>query len=226
MTGTTWRGVPLIESGDGILEALQLWANGLNVGIPVSSPDAARTLLTQAEADGVAPTSSNPALFMIGEGTKRVLYTSDGSKDNGAWVLSPVNEVDYDEVGSSSFVNTGQTVTVGVNGQYAIATASDLGVKPYPRLVLAWGMAAGEVTAGSGNLIVLINNADGQLGRWESGAGQSSVSSMNMGVVAAGADPQVVLGVRGGTESTNRIKISSNAAANKLMAVAFPITIV
>jgi hypothetical protein len=46
-----------------------------------------------------------------------------------------------------------------------------------------------------------------------------------MGIVAAGNDPQVILGVRGGTESTNRIKISSNAAANKLMAVAFPITI-
>jgi hypothetical protein len=226
MTSTTWRGVPLLESGDGILEGLALLANSLNVGIPVASVAAARTLLTQAEADGVAPTSSNPALFMIGEGTKRILYISDGSKADGVWVLSPVNEVDYDEVGSSSFVNTGQTVTVGSGKQYAIATASHLGVKPYPRLVLAWGMAAGEVTVGSGNLVVLINNSDGQLGRWESDAGQSTVSSMNMGVVAAGNDPQVILGVRGGTEAKNTIKISSNAAANKLMAVAFPITII
>ena len=221
MTSTTWRGVPLMEPGDGILTGLAILANNLNVGIPVGSPAAARTLLTQAEADGTAPTASNPALFMIGEGVKRVLYTSDGSKESGVWVLAPINEVEYTETAYT----TGGEITRAGTGLYNRLITSPLAAQNYDRVAIAWGTGTGDVTAGRFNLVARMQGTqDGQLARWDSEDAQNTVATMNLAKISAGVDPDINLSTLSAGTGTNTVQMASSSNSTKLIVLAFPIT--
>ena len=220
---TLWNGITVPEAGDGIPESWEKMAMGLGVGIPAASIAAARTKLTQAEAAGTAPTMTNPATFLIGEGIRRVQYVSDGSKTDGKWVLSPVNEVEADEVGAGNFKSTGGILTLGPNESWEI-TRANLPARPYDRVIVSWGMCDAWVPTGVMQLMILINGQDGQLARWERGNNENSASTQNMGIVKAGTDPVVILAVRSGTDATNTIQIPANQQMNKLMTLAFPIT--
>jgi len=221
MTDTTWRGVPLMGPGDGILTGLAVLASNLNVGIPVASIAAARTLLTQADVDGVAPTTSNPALFMIGEGVKRVLYTSDGSKESGVWILAPINEVEYTETAYTA----GQNITRSGAGLYNRLVTSPLAARPYDRVAIAWGTGTGDVTAGRFNLVARMQGTqDGQLARWDSADAQATVSTMNLARLAAGVDPDINLSIMSAGTGTNTVQMASSANSTKLIVLAFPIT--
>jgi hypothetical protein len=221
MSDTTWRGVPLLESGDGILEGLALLANNLNVGIPVDSVAAARTLLTQAEVDGVAPTSSNPAMFLVGEGVKRILYISDGAKSSDVWVLSPINEVEYSEVAYTA----GDLISHSGYGTYTRLITANLPTRAYDRVAIGWGTATGDVGAGKFNVVVRMNGIyDGQLARWDSADAQSSVSTLNLRKIHAGVDPDINLSVMSAGTGTNTVQMATSENSTKLIVLAFPIT--
>jgi hypothetical protein len=218
MTDTTWRGVPLIEAGDGILTSLALLANNLNVGVPVASIAAARTLLTQAEADGVAPTSSNPALFMVGEGVKRVLYTSDGSKTGGVWALSPVNEPSRarfgrgEDSGVTRSLSQGDTLTV-ISG--ALPSA------PYDRAISMEAICYGSVT---GNIWLRIYPpGEAYVSARFSSGDQQSQPLPARGKILAGQSPELRVAVVGGAGGGS-ITFGTTADNTVLFVDAFPIT--
>ena len=92
--------------------------------------------------------------------------------------------------------------------------------------------AGGTITKGAGTqhtsgtigLKTLILNRDGQVSRWENGGGQQSQVSMNMGIIPAGTDPQIILALAFAGTGNSTATISSGADANRLTVFAWPIS--
>ena len=210
-----WKGPVIPAVGDDLVAAWDGYTNSAGIITRASSVSSARASLTAATAAGAAVTTDTPAYFNIGG----IFYYADGTKNSGVWALKPFNETERFE-GSYS---AGEKFTRGPNSQNALITAT-IPARPYDRFFTAWGMSAADCTAGSYNLCLLIMDGDGQLGRWNSGDTLASVGTFNMRTVPAGVDPQVILAVRLGSAATNTIQMNNNAAANKLMVTAQPIT--
>ena len=214
MTTTNVWGVPVIGAGDGLLEAWKLLADtGIRPNVPVASVAAARTLLTQAEAQGIAPTSTTPAYFDI----NGIIYRSTGEKNGGVWVLAPINETEV-AVGKYG----GGTITRESGAQHALIT-STLPSRPYDRIVTAQGMVNASVS-GTIGLRILILNTGGATSRWATGSSAETQLAINSGVVPAGADPQVILALSFGGTGNSTATISTAADANRLIVEAKPIT--
>ena len=207
------RGVQLPDAGDNILPSLGEIARTTGSIRAVDSVAAARTILTAAEAAGLAPSPQYPAYFDIGG----IIYRATGAKTNGVWTLSPVNEV---EVKVNSYA--GGTVTKGTGTQHALITSS-LPARPHARVVSAQGMVNASVS-GTIGLRILILNAGGATARWETGAGLQTQTAINSGIVPAGVDPQVILALSFGGTGNSTATISSSADANRLIVEAKPIT--
>ena len=212
------RGVWVPSTGDGLLAGWNTAASQLGVYMPVASTSAASTALTQAEAAGIGATTSNPILFLVGSGVKKVAYVADGTKTDGKWNLAPLNEVSAVE----------QTYTLGTlltvaSGQWSTMISGALEAAPYDRAVQAWGTAYGNVT-GNVDLDVRIQNRDDVLSRFSSGDAQSQ-SVTNFGIVPANIDPAVKMGVRGGSGG-GQVKLSTDGRLNRLIIMAFPISMV
>lgn len=215
MSSKHWKGPVIPEVGDDLLDAWPAMLDTAGILTTVASVAAARVALTAAETAGATITPATPAYFDI----NGIVYWADGTKNDTVWVLKPINEVEAYENSYSA----GEKFTRGANQQNLLVDSS-LPVAPYDRLITAWGMAAGDCTAGSYNLVILINNTDGQLSRWDSGSGLQSQAVINMGIVRAGVDPQVKLAVRSGSATTNTIQMNNNPTANKIIVRADPIT--
>lgn len=213
-----WKG-PVIPAGnDDLLTGWSKAFDTAGVIVQADSVDAARAELTRVETElQLTPTNTNPVYFDIGG----VFYRADGSKSSttGRWIVSPFNEIESFE-GSYS---AGEKITRGPSQQNALITC-DIPARPYDRMFDAWGIAVGDCTVGSYNLCLLIMNGDGQLGRWDDKDGTASVGTVNKRRVPKNTDPQVILAVRSGTASTNTIQLNNNAAANKLVVNAYPVT--
>lgn len=208
-----WKGIPLPEAGDSLLESYAAGFNKAGVIQRVDSIAAARTALASAEAQGLTPSEAAPAYFDIGS----LLYRSVGVKNvSGAFTLQAMNEVQANEQST----RTAGTITRPAGSQRMIIT-STLPVAPYPRAVFAWGMAAATVRGICG-LRLLILDRDGQTARWEDNSAMESRAVFNMGVIPAGVDPNIILAMSFGGTGPSTITFSSAADANRLMVLAFP----
>ena len=208
-----WKGIPIPEAGDSLLESYAAGFNKAGVIQRVDSIAAARTALASAEAKGLTPSEAAPAYFDIGS----LLYRSVGVKNaSGAFTLQAMNEVQANE----QMTTTAGTITMSAGSQRMIIT-STLPVAPYPRAVFAWGMASATVKGICG-LRLLILNRDGQTARWEDNSAMESRAVFNMGVIPAGVNPDIILAMSFGGTGNSTITFSSAADANRLMVLAFP----
>ena len=211
------RGVWVPAAGDGLLEG---WATAAKQGgmyLPVASVAAARTALDLAAAAGMGATTSNPMLFLVGTGVQKVAYVSDGTKSNSVWVLAPLNEVEVDE----------RTYTLGVTinvtaGQYSNMMTTQLPARPFDRVMVATANAYGAVT-GNVDLCLQDGGSDISLSRWATGDAQSATVT-NSGIIPANTAPSIRVGVRGGSPSGGKAVLSRDSKLNRLVVVAYPIT--
>jgi hypothetical protein len=183
-----------------------------------SSIAAARAMLTAAETAGSAPTPDYPAYFNIGGN----LYWSDGTKNDSAWVMRLVNEPERMILTTS----TGGTYTVnGTTYTNLLDGDSSISARPYDRLMLAFGQANGQVTAGR---VQLVSRIAGILGtRAAFGSDEMATqTSICMSVVTAGTDPDLHLSLIAGGGGTGTINIVGDTSARlcRFNVIAFPIS--
>jgi hypothetical protein len=216
MSTKHWKGGTVPQAGDDLLDAWTVHDDAAGLIIGASSIAAARTLLEQAITDGATISTGNLATVLIGgSGEPRRSYTADGTRAGGVLQLLKDDEVEVVE-------NTygGGTITRAAGNQNAIIT-STLPTRPYPRVVVAFSMVNAAVS-GTIGLKTLILNRDGQTARWETGAAAQSQVSMNMGVIPAGTDPQIITALTFGGTGNSTATVSSSADANRLTVIAFP----
>ena len=214
----SWRGVPVIEGDDPIVESLGKLSESLAVGTPVASVAAARVLLAAAENQGSPPTPDAPAIFLMGQGPRRVVYVADGSKtSSGTWILGVVNETEMQ-------IDTcrGAVIARQPGSQHALITSS-LPSRAYDRGVTVVGLVNASVQGVAGARI-LIGNTAGVTARWTTNSGAESVSTINAGIIPAGTDPQIILALTFGGTTDSTVTISDAIDANRLVVQAFPIT--
>lgn len=211
------RGVWVPAAGDGLLEG---WATAAKQGglyLPVASVAAARAALDQAQAAGMGASTSNPMLFLVGSGVQKIAYVADGTKENLKWVLAPLNETEVDE----RTYTLGVTTTIGA-GSYSNMMTTGLPARPFDRVMVATANAYGNVT-GNVDLCLQDGGTDISLARWDSGDAQSATVT-NSGIIKANTAPSVRVGIRGGWPSGGKVVLSQNSKLNRLVVVAYPIT--
>nr|DAO70033.1 MAG TPA: hypothetical protein [Bacteriophage sp.] len=210
------RGVWVPGAGDDLLQSWQTMASQLGVYMPVASTAAASAALTQAEAAGMGATVSNPILFLIGTTPDKMVYVADGSKTNGKWNLTPINETEVDE---STYTGTWSNSIA--SGTTSVMMTSQLGAAPYDRVITATANAWGNVT-GAVDFFLRVQGKDIAYSRWTPGT-ESTAMVTNSAVIAANTDPDIRAGIRGGGGG-GTVTLSKQAAWNQLVVVAFPIS--
>lgn len=221
MSSNYWKGVTIPDAGDDLLAAWPLFAQSAGIIQKADSIADMRTRLAAAEAAGYPPTVTSPAYFDM----NGIIYRATGETGpNGVYNLKPVNEIEKDE---KTFNKDGVTIT-RTAGAYSSLVKSTIPVRPYDRVFLAWGMMDGAIVdskVDAYSLAVRIGKRDGNLGRWENNAEMQTMSSFNMGIVAAGVDPDVDMAVKAGSNSNiASLRISDSNQTNKLMVIAFPVS--
>lgn len=218
MSTQHWKGTVIPSEGDDILASWPEFVDTAGVSIRASDIASARAMAESAISDGHTIDATHLASFLIGgTGQPRRRYTMDGTRTSGV-----LNLLKDDMVEGVENSYAGGTITKGTGTQHALITSS-LPVQPYPRIALALGMVNAGVT-GTIGLKTLILNRDGQTSRWETGGGQQSQVSMNMGIIPAGTDPQIILALAFGGTGNSTATISSAADANRLTVFAWPIS--
>ena len=214
MSTTHQKGVTIPTSGDDLLDAWSTAMDTAGIIQPTSSISAMRAALTAMEVAGTLPTAGHPAYFDM----NGMVYRSTGTKGtDNVYDLVPINMIEgHEEAGA------GLTVTRTAGSQHEFIK-SKLPVRPYRRMVMAFGMANASVT-GTVGLRVLINNREGLTARWENNASQQTQFAMNMGFVEANTDPKVILAASFGGTGNSTVAFSSAADANRLDVLAFPVT--
>lgn len=217
------RGVWVPAAGDGLLAGWNTAASQLGVYMPVASTAAASAALTQAEAAGMGATVSHPIMFLIGTTPAKTLYAADGSKTNGKWNLSPINEVQVADdtystawSGYKSFSVAGQA-TSGM-------MASSLPAAPYDRRVTAQAMAYGQRTAGSPMLRLTMHDGRESFARFDADPGTAGCPPLSC-VIPANAAPSITVKLHGGSSAggTNTVSLSGDERMSALMVTAYPI---
>ncbi len=207
--------------GDPIADSLETLAQTIVSPRVVSNPDTAQSILQLAENEGKPATSDAPALFLIGVGTDRVLWTADGSRGaSGKFALSPVNQTEFKEDTAS----IGQAYDVSPTQSHRVLRSS-LAMKPYPRAVMAIGQLWGNVT-GVVNLSLRIGENDTVFSQFQA-RDNSTQTVTNIGVIPANVTPDIAIWVTGGQpgEPTGHIYLGQSFQWNSLAVLAQPITI-
>lgn len=214
MGTTSYRGVVLPGPGDDLLGGFAEAFASAGVVTVAASVAAARLALTSAQSAGATITPARPVYFNIGG----ILYLADGAKQAGVWVLRPVNEVELVE----QTKQIGSTFTVQPETFTPIITSS-LQVRPYDRVIQAFGMLWGDVT-GRVNLDVRIGD-DHVLAQFATGQ-NATQSATNTARIPAGQAPDIVLGLHGGlvSEGAGSVYLSRADKWNRLVVRADPIT--
>ena len=213
-----WKGPVIPAVGDDLVASWPQFVDTAGVSIPASNLASARMKAETAIAAGTTIDATHLASFLIGgSGQPKRRYTMDGTRTSGV-----LNMLKDDMVEGNEDSCAGGTITKGAGTQHTLITSS-LPVQPYPRIVLALGMVNAGVSGVVG-LKTLILNRDGQVSRWENGGGQQSQVSMNMGIIPAGTDPQIILALAFAGTGNSTATISSGADANRLTVFAWPIS--
>lgn len=210
MGANNFRGVYVPDIDEDIHQGITALADGLGVVTRVSSIAAARSIVEEHQ-EQITPAS--PAYFDI----NGLIYVHDGT------VFKPVNE---SEISSDTYTGSG-TFSVS-SGQYTGMVSTSLGVKPYDRSFIAIGMAWGAAIANSPFLCLKVEGTNQALGLFTSGEAQS-VTILTAGVIPAGMQPNIAMGILGGSGSggttyTSTIALSSDTRLNRLVVVANPVT--
>ena len=219
MTKNHWKGAAVPEAGDPLIPAFSAFADTIGVIQPTASIAAMRAAIESAAVAGNSPTATHPAFFDL----NGIIYRATGERSStGTLRVAPVNEVEH-FVGE--YTRVGETeITRPPGGQFGMIEAN-LPVRPYDRLVLAWGMANARVN-GVMALAVLIMNQGGIAARWENNASNQTSSTFNMGLVPAGKDPRVILALQAGSYpglAASTAYLSSASNAHRLAVAAFPV---
>lgn len=216
MPTANWKGVLVPEPADGLIDALTKQAESLQVVIPVASIAAARTLLTQAANAGAVISQTKPALFRVG-GAEGVYYECVGKNAEGVWKLHPFNEIEVDE----TTYNIGGSHKAG-EGVFSGMMYSKLPTRPYDRVVTVTANAYGSAV---GNIDFCLQGQDSamSLSRWSAGD-SVSVAVTNSFTIPAGVTPKISAGVRGGSQGGGTVVTSKDTKLNRMVCVAYPIT--
>ncbi len=210
MGAKNFRGVYVPDIDEDIHEGITTLADGLGVVTRVSSIAAARTIV-EANREQITPAA--PAYFDI----NGLVYVHDGS------VFKPVNESEsYSQ--SYTYNHTSQLSA----GQFSGMVTSNISVKPYDRSFTVWGMAWGRSTLGSPFLALRINGLVTTLAPFQPGEVES-VTVMALGEIPAGTQPEITLGVYGGSSPSNpdyksTVQLVADARLSRLMVKADPIS--
>lgn len=217
-----WKGPTIPSEGDDLLASWPTLIDTSGISIPASDIASARATAEGAIADGHTIDPSHLASFLIGGvGQSRRRYTMDGSRKSGVLQLFKDDQVEWVE---DSY--TGEQITsTRPAGSASTVITSSLPAQPYDRALLVMGMLNGNVDAGSGGVMTMIMNADGQIGWWATNASTDTQFSFNIGRVPAGTDPDVRLSIKFGYASSNAtIRVMKGTQFNKLAVLAFPIS--
>ncbi|RTE47725.1 hypothetical protein [Actinobaculum sp. 352] len=217
MSHRHWSGSLLPDSGDDILGSLTTLMDTVGVVVPAASIATARTILDTALAAEAPISPDRPTYFDIGG----IIYRATGEQSNSRYTLSPVNEV---ESTFDTFIPTAPFSRYGGN-QSALVT-SRLPARPYDRVVLAFGMADAQVNGIAGLRVLIADNSGPATSRWENNSSLTTQTSFNMKLVPAGVDPKTILAVSfgGASSQVSTVTFSQAADVNKLMVLAFPVT--
>jgi hypothetical protein len=213
MPRTSLRGGIYPETGDRILGVLELQANTATSLTPVASVAAARVLLDQMAAAGIAPTPTSPLYLDIGGNT---YYSIVAKNAAGQWLLPKRDESEY----AQDYYNTTWTgtKTFTVSGNYSSMMTSSLPARPYARRVRAEAAAYGKSGAGSVNFTLQMHDG----GRFHSRftTDDSTVSAALSCIIPAGEAPLISAGLSG----TGTVTLSADRNQNRLMVSADPIS--
>ena len=216
MSSKHWKGATTPGPADDLLGGFTRFADTAGILTPATSVAAARGVLDKAITAGASVTTAAPAYFDINGN----IYRADGTISGGGnYILRPINEIERMEDAWSDAITYADSP-----GKEQTLVTSRLPARPYDRMILAFGQAAGACLDGWYALVVKIRGRDGQIARWDASDHVETQTVVNVYYVPAGADPQVTMRVRAGTASTNRINFPANASANTLTVLAFPIS--
>ena len=210
MSKQHWKGPTIPGAGDPLLESWQTYTDTAGIIGTMSSVAAARVALTQAPVGAVTPTT--PAYFDIGG----IIYRADGTKNNSVWVLKPINEV---EVIEAQDTGGGWSGTLALDAYRKVVTA-DLPIRPYDRLVKAWGYLYGAVTGSIDTALYI--GTDYRRAAVATGRGSGIV--INTGIIRAGVTPSIHMGPMGGWQSGGSIALSGASSLNSIIVEATPIS--
>lgn len=215
------RGLWVPAAGDGLLEGWQTMAKQAGVYLPVASTAAASAALDAAQAAGMAATTSNPIMFLVGSTVAKVAYVADGTKTNGKWNLAPLNEVQVQE-------DTAGVTSVTGLAQFQLKPiiTSTLPAAPFDRVVVATGYAYGRVTAGIVNLGLRIGSREDQPeARFKGDNVPGAASVNNSGIIRANTAPTIILGAVGDSPSvSSAVSVGVVDKHSRLVVTAFPIS--
>lgn len=210
MGANNFRGVYVPDIDEDIHQGITTLADGLGVVTRVSSIAAARTIV---EANQASITPASPAYFDI----NGLIYVHDGT------VFKPVNESEsYSQ--SYTYNHTSQLSA----GQFSGMVTSNISAKPYDRSFTVWGMAWGRATLGTPFLALRINGLVTTLAPFQPGEVES-VTVMALGEIPAGTQPEIQLGVYGGSgtggeERKSNVELRADERLSRLMVKADPIS--
>lgn len=209
----------LPDSATSLLAGFKQSLESMGSIIPETSVSDARARLSLAEAAGGGASVATPWYFDV----QGVLYRTVGEKNasTGKWILSPVNEPQFWE----GQYTGGETTNLAQFQFKPLISAAAIGQKPYARMVVCSGFAYGSVTKGKANLGLRIGSVSDQAeARFDAGDA-SAAAVMNMGIIPAGTDPVISLGVVGDHPSvSSSVYLGAAGKLTKLLVTAHPIT--
>ena len=204
------RGIAYPEVTDPILSGFETMVRTTGSIRAVDSVAAARTILTAAEAAGLAPTPQHPAYFDIGG----MIWRCAG-KDGNVWPLAPVNEVEGAEAeapsqGSWSFASAGAV---------SVVMSIDLGTRPYDRRLQIqadlYGSVSGAVDLGI--------HCQGRAKYARFSAGGSSQSVAMQKLIPAGTSPLAQMVVTGASAGASISVADWDTRWSGISVLAFPV---
>ncbi len=210
MGAKNFRGVYVPDIDEDIHQGITTLADGLGVVTRVTSIAAARTIV---EANKAKITPASPAYFDI----NGLIYVHDGT------VFKPVNEAEI----SSQTYEYNRTASV-TSGQFTGMIGTDLGVKPYDRSFTAIGMARGTVESGVPFLALRVDGEISSLAFFTAEESQT-ITTIWAGTIEAGHQPDIWLGLYGGSHgggvsTTSTVALANDARMNRLIVTTNPIT--
>lgn len=210
MGAENFRGVYVPDIDEDIHQGITALAEGAGVITRVSSIAAARTLV-ESNREQITPAA--PAYFDI----NGLIYVHDGT------VFKPVNEAEI----SSQTYEYNRTASIG-SGKFTGMIGTDLGVKPYDRSFTAIGMARGTVKSGVPFLALRVDGEISSIAFFTEKESQT-ITTIWAGTIEAGHQPDIWLGLYGGSRSgdtsiTSTVALANDARMNRLIVTTNPIT--